>query len=356
MNRIEKLMQAIPSDLDGVLITSSVNRRYYTKLRSSAGILLATREQAYFIIDFRYIEVAKNAIKNCEVILQEGDGRVQLQQIIAKHGLKKVGIESAYITVSDYLMYKEMMSPVELSFDNRVNDVIIRQRMAKSSDEIKYIQQIQDMTDETFTHILDFIKAGRTEREIAMELAVHLAKLGSQDNSFSHIVVSGVNSSKPHGVPSDKPVEKGDFITMDFGGNLEGYLSDMTRTVAIGQISDEQKHVYDTTLKAQLAALDAVAIGKSCREIDGVARDVIYKAGYEGCFGHSLGHSVGLEIHEYPRFSPSSDDFVEPGLVITVEPGIYLEGKFGCRIEDMICVTENGVINFTHSPKELICL
>lgn len=356
MDRIEKLMKSIPSDLDSVLITSSVNRRYYTKLPSSAGILLITREQAYFLIDFRYIEVARNTIKNCKVLLQEGDGRDQLREIVAKHGLKKIGIESGYLSVAGYLQYKEMLAPAELSFDNRITELIARQRMIKSADEVRAMQQIQDLTDRTFTHILDFIKEGRTEREISLELATHLSKLGSDEVSFSLIVVSGVNSSLPHGVPSDKKVERGDFVTMDFGGKIDGYCSDMTRTVAIGEISEEQKRVYDTTLKAQLAALDAIAVGKTCREIDAVARDIIYGAGYEGCFGHGLGHSLGLEIHENPRFSTSSDAIVEPGLVMTVEPGIYLEGKFGCRIEDMVYIKEDGILNFTHSPKQLFCL
>lgn len=356
MDRLEKLMQNIPGDLDGVLITSSVNRQYYTGMRSSAGILLATKEQCYFLIDFRYIELAKNTVKNCRVILLEGSGREQLRQIVEKHHLKRLGIESGYLSVASYLEYKELVAPAELSFDNRVNDLIIRQRMVKSRQEVEAIQVCQDLTDETFTHILEYIKEGQTEREIALEMEFYMRKRGAQEVSFSFIVVSGANSSLPHGVPSNKKVEKGDFITMDFGGAIDGYRSDMTRTVAVGQVSEEQKRLYDTVLRAQLAALDAIEVGKSCKEIDKVARDLIYGAGYEGCFGHGLGHSVGLEIHESPRFSPSCDTLCEPGLIMTVEPGIYLEGKFGCRIEDMVYITEEGIQDLTHSPKELICL
>ena len=356
MDRLEKLMQSIPSDLDGVLITSSVNRQYYTGLCSSAGILLATREQCYFLIDFRYIEVAKNTIKNCQVMLLEGDGREQLHRIVEKHQLKKIGIESSYLSVEDSLVYQQLLAPAELSLDNRVTEVITRQRMIKSADEVRAIQVCQDLTDDTFQHILSYIQPGQTEREIALEMEFYMRKQGAQEVSFSFIVVSGKNSSLPHGVPGYKKVEKGDFITMDFGGAIDGYRSDMTRTVALGEVSQQQKRLYDTVLKAQLAALDAIAVGKSCREIDLVARYIIYGAGYEGCFGHGLGHSVGLEIHESPRFSPSCDAICEPGLIMTVEPGIYLEGQYGCRIEDMVYITEKGIVNLTHSPKELICL
>jgi len=356
MDRIEKLMQSIPADLDGVFITSSVNRLYYTNLRSSAGILLATREKAYFLIDFRYIEIARRTIKNCEVMLLEGNGKAQLQKIIEKHGLKKIGIESSYLSVADYLRYKELLAPAELSFDNRVTEIITRQRMIKTAEEVKAIQVCQDLTDDTFSYILNFIKEGRTEIEVALEMEFYMRKKGAEEVSFSFIVVSGANSSLPHGVPGNKVIEKGDFVTMDFGAAIGGYRSDMTRTVAVGQVSEEQKRLYDTTLKAQLAALDAIAVGKDCAAIDKVARDIIYGAGYEGCFGHGLGHSVGLEIHEEPRFSPSANAVCEPGMIMTVEPGIYLEGQYGCRIEDMVYIQQDGILNLTHSPKELICL
>lgn len=180
--------------------------------------------------------------------------------------------------------------------------------------------------------------------------------LGAEGVSFDFIVVSGKNSSLPHGVPTDKKIEKGDFITMDFGGIVGGYCSDMTRTVAVGGITDEQKMVYDTTLKAQLAAIDAIKAGAICGDIDKIARDIIYDAGYKGCFGHALGHSVGIDVHESPNLSPNNQSILQIGNVVTVEPGIYLENKFGVRIEDMVYVTENGCINLTNSKKELLIL
>ena len=343
MDRIQTLFTRLPDEIDGVLILSSVNRQYYTGMRSSAGILLATREKAYFLIDFRYIEAAKRTVQGAEVQLLKDEGKEQLQEIIKRHNIKTVGVESGRMSIDEYLKYKEILAPAEIAFDSRVNKAIEQQRMIKSQQELEAIEACQRLTDETFTHILGYIQEGRTEREIALEMEYYMRKNGGDDVSFSTIVVSGVNSSLPHGVPTDKKVEKGDFVTMDFG-------------VAIGQVDEEHRRLYDTVLKAQLAALDYVAVGKKCSDVDKVARDLIYAAGYEGCFGHGLGHSVGLEIHENPRFSKVCQDICQPGLIMTVEPGIYLEGRFGCRIEDMIYITESGIKDLTHSPKELICL
>lgn len=356
MDRIQTLFTRLPDEIDGVLILSSVNRQYYTGMRSSAGILLATREKAYFLIDFRYIEAAKRTVQGAEVQLLKDEGKEQLQEIIKRHNIKTVGVESGRMSIDEYLKYKEILAPAEIAFDSRVNKAIEQQRMIKSQQELEAIEACQRLTDETFTHILGYIQEGRTEREIALEMEYYMRKNGGDDVSFSTIVVSGVNSSLPHGVPTDKKVEKGDFVTMDFGVAIGGYRSDMTRTVAIGQVDEEHCRLYDTVLKAQLAALDYVAVGKKCSDVDKVARDLIYAAGYEGCFGHGLGHSVGLEIHENPRFSKVCQDICQPGLIMTVEPGIYLEGRFGCRIEDMIYITESGIKDLTHSPKELICL
>ena len=212
------------------------------------------------------------------------------------------------------------------------------------------------MTDETFSYILPLIQPGKSERELMLEMEFYLRRLGSEGVSFDLIVVSGKNSSLPHGVPTDKKIEVGDFITMDFGAVYNGYRSDMTRTVAVGAVSEEQKHVYNTVLEAQRLALKAIRPGVPCNEIDRIAREHIYNAGFEGCFGHGLGHSVGIEIHEFPAFSPRCETILQPGMVITVEPGIYLEGKFGVRIEDMIYVTEDGCLNLTKSDKSLITL
>ena len=212
------------------------------------------------------------------------------------------------------------------------------------------------MTDDTFAYIAERIAAGRTERDVMLDMEMYMRRLGSEGVAFNFVVVSGKNSSLPHGVPTDKVIERGDFVTMDFGAVVNGYRSDMTRTVAVGTISDEQRRVYDTVLEAQTAALAAIRAGVVCKDVDKVARDLIARAGYGDCFGHALGHSVGIAVHEAPILSTRCDTVLKAGTMMTVEPGIYLEGKFGVRIEDMVLITEDGYENFTKSPKNLLIL
>ncbi|RPF48460.1 Xaa-Pro aminopeptidase [Hydrogenoanaerobacterium saccharovorans] len=354
-SKIQQLMQNLPEHIDAALITSEQNRRYYTGFPSSAGILFVTKEAAYFLIDFRYVEAAKTAIKDCEVLLLENTQK-SLQSLCKKHAVKTVAAENSYLTVGSFHRFSTLLSPVKLLDEDTVDQLILSQRRYKTIDEIEKIRTAQALTEETFNYILTRLSAGKTEREIALDMEFYMRRQGAEAVSFDFIVVSGCNSSRPHGVPSDKVIQNGDFVTMDFGAIVDGYHSDMTRTVAVGNITDKQKLVYDTVLKAQLAGIDAIKVGASCKDVDAAARDIIYNAGFEGCFGHGLGHSVGVEIHEEPRFSITSDDTVESGIVMTVEPGIYIEGEFGCRIEDMIYVTENKIENLTHSPKNLIIL
>ncbi len=355
MNRIERLMQSLPDGLDAALILSKENRRYYTGFPSSAGILFVTRDQAYFLIDFRYIEAAQKAVRGCEVLLLENTRRA-LYALCQKHAVRAVGAELSYLTVADFQRYRALLEPAVLEEGDQLDRLILSQRRIKTPDEVEQIRRAQALTDETFRNILNAIQPGRTEREIALEMEFDMRRRGAEAVSFDFIVVTGKNSALPHGVPGDGVIKRGDFVTMDFGAVVGGYHSDMTRTVAVGEPSERQRLVYDTVLKAQLAALESIAAGRSCREIDAAARSIIDDAGFAGCFGHGLGHAVGIEIHEEPRFSPACDDTVEPGLVMTVEPGIYLQGEFGCRIEDMVYVTEAGTENLTESPKDLIVL
>lgn len=352
---LKKLMALLPNDVDGAIITSDLNRRYLTDMKSSAGTLVLTRDAAAFIIDFRYIEKARLVVTDYPVVLQDKLAD-QIADFFAGHKASRILVEAEAMTMSEYHSFCEKMPSLKLLADDRLSSTVNKLRAHKAPEEIAFIQAAQDITDKTFTHILDFIKPGVTEREVAVEMEYFMRKNGASSLAFDSIVVSGVNSSLPHGVPSDKKIEDGDFVTMDFGAAYNGYCSDMTRTVAVGKISEEQKHVYDTVLAAHLMAAEAVRPGMRYSEIDKVARDYIYKNGYEGCFGHGLGHSLGLFIHEEPRFSMSCDQIIETGVIETIEPGVYLEGKFGVRIEDTVLITETGIQSFAHSEKQLITL
>ncbi len=340
---------------EALLITSGPNRFYLTGFESSAGAVFLTADSADFLIDFRYVEKAKTVVRSCNVQLSQRTDS-EIADLCAKHGIKKLYVEACSTSVSRAAALRSALEGVEVSDDDRFDKLIEKLRSVKSAGELELIKKAQELTDKTFSYILNNIKPGRTERDIMLDMEFYMRKLGSEGVSFDFIVVSGKNSSLPHGVPTDKPVENGDFVTMDFGAVVGGYRSDMTRTVAVGSVSDEQRRVYETVLKAQSEALNAVKAGLVCRDIDKIARDIIYSAGYEGCFGHGLGHSVGIEIHEDPAFNTRCETVLLPGTIMTVEPGIYLENQFGVRIEDMVYVTEHGCENLTHSDKNLIIL
>ena len=357
MNRLEELVKKLPEEADGALITSTVNRDYLTGLKTSSGVLLVTRGGSYLLVDFRYIEVARNTAKDCQVILQD-KVEEQLKELAGKHNIRTLALEVGYQTVGDLNRFRKYLPKVEFLTDSRTNDAILELRRIKDEKEVAAIRAAQKITDAAFLSILDFIHPGVTEREIAAELEYRMKLDGAENPAFDTICVAGPNSSLPHGVPGDRPVQEGDFLTMDFGAMVDHYCSDMTRTVAVGRITEEMEKVYRLVLDAQLTAIKKIAPGVPCREVDVAARDMIYGAGYEGCFGHGLGHSLGLQIHEEPRFSHLVKENVlcQPGLVMSVEPGVYLEGRFGCRIEDIILVTGDGCEVLTGSPKELIIL
>ena len=357
MNRIEKLSKALPEGADAALITSDVNRRYFTGLGSSAGTLLAFRDAAYFIIDFRYIEVAKATVTGARVMLQEKLTE-QLDTLLKKHGAQTVAIETDYLTVGMLEQYRQKLPGYEFLTESTLNDAILSMRSVKEPQELECIQKAQAITDAAFLDILDFIQPGKTEKEIAAYLEYCMRRRGADGLAFETIAAGGPNSAKPHAVPGDRPLQTGDFFTLDYGASWGGYCSDMTRTVAVGEPTEEMRRVYQTVLDAQCLGIRTAQVGVSCRAVDEAARELIYKAGYEGCFGHSLGHSVGLEIHEMPGFSPSIDPqtLCREGMVITVEPGVYLEGRFGVRIEDMVWFAPDGTKDLTNSPKELIIL
>lgn len=352
---LQRLMERLPEEVDGAIIASDRNRRYFTDMRSSAGTLLVTRNAACLIIDFRYIEKARRVVRDIPVELQT-DVYAQAAAFFAHEGVRRVAVETDSMTVETFRQYTEKLPGITLSNDGALSRLIGEMRSVKTAEELSFIRQAQAITDEVFSGILEYIRPGVSEQEIAVEMEYQMRRRGASGVAFDTIVASGVNSSMPHAVPSSKKIEAGDFVTMDFGAAYEGYCSDMTRTVAVGQITPEQRRVYDTVLQAQKMAIEAIPHCRRYNEIDQVARDYIYEQGYEGCFGHSLGHSLGLFIHESPGFSVNCREEMQPGVVVTVEPGVYLEGKFGVRIENMVLLQENGAEDLTHSPRELILL
>lgn len=349
---LEKLIAALPTDVDGVIIESPQNRRYFTGFPSSAGTLLATKQGSVFLTDSRYIEAAQNQIDCCDVLEQKKLPE-QLPALAKKLACRCLAFETDRTTVARAAKLRKMLGDIRLFDGPAIDKIIGLLRQQKSTEEIDKIKAAQKITELAFEHMLQFIKTGMTEREIALELDFFMLKSGAHSLAFETIAASGVNTSKPHAVPSDKKVERGDFITLDFGAAVDGYRSDMTRTVALGSVSEKQKLIYETVLAAQAATLAILKPGVTCKAADAAARDLIQNAGFGQFFGHGTGHGVGIEVHEEPTLSPASADILRAGNVVTAEPGIYLPGEFGVRIEDMVLITPCGCENLTSSPKEL---
>lgn len=356
MDRIEKLRSRLPSGFGAALVTGEVSRYYLLGFDSGdAGTLLVLPEKSYFIIDSRYIEVAGRDVKNAEVVLQGADALEQAAELLARHGAQSMMLENT-TTLAELAEIQRHFAGVELDTGNTLTTALQACRRIKDAEEWKNICTAQSITDAAYEYILPRLEAGRTENELAAEMEYFMRKNGAGKLAFPTILIAGAKTSMPHGVPGENQLKKGDFVTMDFGANYNGYCSDMTRTVAIGSVTDEMRRVYDTVLKAQLACCAQAKAGQQGCEVDKIARDIIYGAGYEGCFGHGLGHSVGIEIHESPRYSPACREVVEAGTVMTLEPGIYLSGRFGVRIEDTVLVTPEGVEIPGKTTKELVIL
>lgn len=355
MTRFERLFEKLPSDVDGVLITSDINRRYFTGMKSSDGTVLAFRDKAYLLIDFRYIEKARATVTSAEVIEQK-KLYSQLSQLLHEHDAKSVAIESQTMTVSRLNYLRNAIKDVEFIASDLLSNAINNLRAVKDEEELSCIIKAQRIAEAAFEELLPFIKVGVTEREIALELNRLMFQHGAEDLSFETIALAGANTSMPHGVPSDKQVQDGEFVLMDFGAVYNGYHSDMTRTICVGEPSEEMKKVYSIVLDAQETAIHAAKAGITGQALDLAARSIIEDAGYGDCFGHSLGHGVGLEIHEKPNASPAYKLPLNKGAVVTIEPGIYIAGKFGVRIEDFVILTENGCENLTKCAKNLVSL
>lgn len=335
---------------DAFFISSYPNIFYYSGFESDDGFLLITRERHILITDSRYTVQAKEQAPDYEIV----DIASGLKSVFAGIDGGVIGFEDSHITVSGYEHIKAALADGQSL--KPAQTVINAPRLIKDKEEIKKIAEAERLGDEAFSHVLNMIKQGITENEVALELEFFMKKNGASALSFDTIAASGVRGAMPHGRASEKVIESGDLLTLDFGCVLNGYCSDMTRTVAVGNISDWQKEVYNVVLKAQTEALGAIVAGKKCSEIDAIARDIIKDAGYGENFGHALGHSVGIEIHEEPRLSPKCDDIIENGHILTVEPGIYIENRGGVRIEDLVAVSDGRAVNLTHSDKRLIIL
>lgn len=353
-SRVEQLREWMPPDIDAAIVETEVNRFYFSDFSSSAGTLIVTREKGILVVDGRYVEAATKSARGCEVRLGNQQSE-WLPRLMNELSVQRALVESA-IPVSLYHQWQKMLPCVELICDGSLDRRISEQRSIKDAAEVLALREAQRLTDEAFLHILEFIREGITEREIAIELEFTMRRLGAQRESFDTIAVSGERGSLPHGVPGIKRVKKGEFVTLDFGAVVDGYHADMTRTIAVGWISDEQRAIYETVLEAQLAALATIHAGIEGSEADRSARRVIDAAGYGRYFDHSTGHGVGLEVHESPSLASRYHKPLLAGQVVTVEPGIYLPGRFGVRIEDFVLVTPDGCDNLTRSAKELIIL
>lgn len=343
--RVERLREQLAPE-EAVLIVSYPNLFYFSGFESEDGCLVVSKEKAILFTDSRYTIQARQQAPDFEIQNIE-----HLASVLKQLPQMQIGYEEDKMTVRAFGRLQEQLD--KKAFMPR-QSLISSLRQKKDDAEIQKLREAEKIGDEAFSYILGQIRPGRTEREIALELEFFMKKRGAAALSFETIAASGVRSAMPHGVASDKVLETGDFLTLDFGCVFEGYCSDMTRTVVLGKASQKQKQIYELVLHAQKAALEAIAIGKKCSEIDRVARELICQGGYGDCFGHALGHSVGIEIHESPNLSPKCDTVIAPGQILTVEPGIYVEGFGGVRIEDLIAVRATGIENLTSSPKELI--
>ena len=355
MNNLEKLQSLLTEDsADALLLTSQVSRLYAAQYDVAEGVAIVGKTQCCYFTDSRYIEVAENNLPGFTV--QETNRANpyadRINAAIEALGAKKLGIEENYLTYAEFLDYQEKLHAELVPCQKAISSF----RHTKESWEIAEMEKAQAITDKTFREMLQVIQPGMTEKELAAELIYSLYKNGAEALSFPPIVVSGPNTSLPHGVPGDRKLQYGDFITMDFGCMVNGYCSDMTRTVALGFVSEEMSKVYDTVLRAQEAGIAATRAGVTGQAVDGAARQVIRDAGYGDFFGHGYGHSLGLEIHEAPNCNPANDQPLPAGAVCSAEPGIYLPGKFGVRIEDVVIVTEDGCVDITQSPKNLIVI
>ena len=354
MNHLKQIAARLPEyGLDAMLLNSEPGE-YYAVGFHGEGNVVVTAQGCFYFTDSRYIEAANHLITGAEIAMtgRSRNYRAMVQEVVNRCRIRKLGFEEGYLSVADYNLWKEGLTAELVPAQKLVNSL----RAAKDEGEIALMTKAQEITDRAFSEILKFIQPGMTEQEIAAKLQYDMLRFGAEKMSFDPIVVSGPNGSLPHGIPSAKQVQQGEFITMDFGCKYGGYCSDMTRTVALGEPTGEMRKVYQTVLEAQLAGIAVTKAGVPGKSIDAAARKVIEDAGYGEYFGHGYGHSLGIEIHESPNANTREETIMPVGAAVSAEPGIYLPGKFGVRIEDVMHLTADGAEILTRSPKNLIIL
>ena len=353
IQRCEKLMKVLnEKGVDGAMITSRTNIRYFSGFTSDEAVVLINKDRRVLLTDFRYTIQAKEQSPDFEIVeTSRAIATDEISAVLREMGVEKCAFEDGYLTVRAFNSYKDL--PVELM---PMTPDIDRIRLVKDAQEVEYLKKAQSIADEAFAELITVIHAGMTEKEVANELDHLLRKHGADENSFDTIVGSGPNGALCHATPGPRKLREGDLVVIDFGCKYMGYCSDMTRTVAVGEPCDELKKIYNIVRRAQKAALDALTPNMNAKELDKIARDVITEEGYGPTFGHSLGHGFGLDIHESPYASTRSNDILLPGSTITVEPGIYVEGLGGVRIEDDCVLTEDGYIDLAHTGKDLIII
>lgn len=356
MNNIERIQEILKErDLDGLLLTDEKNQRYAAGFAFTDGAVLVGRERAWLITDSRYIEAAeKAAAVGVTVWLYDRERPLmeRLKAAIREAGMERLAAEDGKLSHREYLAYEKALGMALLP----AGELMAKLRAAKTEEEIGAMRAAQAIAERALEEVLGLIQPGMTEKQVMAELVYRTLRHGSEGNSFDPIVVSGPNTSLPHGVPGNRVLQRGDFVTMDFGCLKDGYCSDMTRTVAVGEATEEMRNVYDIVLKAQLAGIAVARAGIPGKEIDAAARKIITEAGYGPYFGHGFGHSLGLDIHEAPNANLRGEEPMPVGAVCSAEPGIYLPGRFGVRIEDVMILREGGCDVITKAPKELIIL
>ena len=354
MNNMDKYLSVLTDEVDGLLLTSRYSRHYGAQYDIAEGVAIVTKAGSRYFTDSRYIEAAQKGIQGFEVLEmnRENSYAKLLNDAIRDFGVKTLGYEEEYLTVAELRHYEKELNAGLVPYNEKIHSF----RGSKEDWELDLLRKAQVIADKAFAEVLTRIKAGMTEKQLQAEIIYCLLKNGADGPSFSPIVVSGPNTSLPHGVAGDRVIREGDFVTMDFGALYCGYCSDMTRTVAIGYATEEMEKIYNTVLQAQLAGIAASKAGVVGKSVDNAARKVIEDAGYGEYFGHGYGHSVGLEIHEKPNCGRYSEDIMVENCVASAEPGIYIPGKFGVRIEDCLIYRQDGTENITHSPKNLIII